>query len=446
MAVSVPVTMPKLGLTMKTGKVSKWFKAEGEAVAKGEALLEVETDKITNTVEVPEDGILFQIVVPEGEEVPVTTVVGVIAKPGEQPERLDGPQPGAAPKASAEPAPAAAAGGAGKAAAPKEIVASPAARRLAKELGVDLAMVKGTGREGRINEDDVTKYSQALANGPKITPLAKVLAIRAGLDITAIQGTGEGGKITKEDVLRTLHPEEAPAETPQKAGPEVVPMAGMRKAIADNMSASLMQAAQLTLMTEVDVTECLKLLRYVREQHKRDETFRVSMNDILILVTSRALKKFPRMNSTQSGDAIYLHDEVNMGIAVALPEGLIVPVLHGADKKGLEQIAREARVIAGKARSNSLEPDDVTGGTFTISNMARSTVDNFTPILKPAETGILGVGRVVEKPVVHKGQIAIRSMMGLSLTFDHRVVDGAPAGEFLQLLCQFIEQPSLAMF
>lgn len=448
MAVSVTVTMPKLGLTMKTGKVSNWFKAEGAEVKKGDDLFEVETDKITNKVEAPEDGILFQIVVPAGSTVPVMTVLGVIAKPGETPDRIEGIQAGEAPKEAAKPAKAAPAAKDEPQAAATEILASPAAKRVAKELGVDLAKVKGTGPGGRIKEGDVAKYHETASKKPKITPLAEVLAEQAGLDLWSLTGTGEGGKITKEDVERALNPEAAAAAAAPAAegGVKVVPMAGMRKAIADNMAGSLQNAAQLTFMTEVDATESLAFLACIRAMYKKDETFKVSMNDILILATSRALKQFPMMNSTQVGDEIYVHDSVNMGVAVALPEGLIVPVLHNADKKGLVQIAREARVIAKKARTNTLEAEDVSGGTFTISNMSYSPVDFFTPILKPTETGILGVGRTVEKPVVCKGEIKIRSMMGLSLTFDHRVMDGAPAGDFLKLLCQLVEQPSLIMF
>jgi len=224
-----------------------------------------------------------------------------------------------------------------------------------------------------------------------------------------------------------------------------IPLAGMRKAIADNMHASLQNTAQLSMFTEVDVTESLRLVKVIREQYKEDEAVKVSMNDVLILATSRALKHFPIMNSTQLGNDIILHDRVGMGIAVAIPGGLIVPVLRDADQKGLLEIAREARVLIGKARSGSLGMDEVTGGTFTITNLRASCVDTFTPILRPPETGILGLGRVVEKPVVYKGEIAIRSIMGLSLTIDHRVVDGAPASEFLQLLARYLEQPTLML-
>jgi pyruvate dehydrogenase E2 component (dihydrolipoamide acetyltransferase) len=442
--VSVKVTMPKLGMTMRTGKLSKWYKDEGDKVEKGEDLFEVETEKITNKIEASASGILFQIVVREGAVVPVGAIVGVIAEPGEIPERIEGIQLGEI----AEPAPTPVAG------APKteaetprergEILATPASKRLAKELDIDLALVKGTGPDGRIREADVTRYHEEAQRKPRITPLAEEIARKAGLDVSAISGTGEGGKITREDVERVLQ-EKKPAAAEEKKPAGTIPMTGMRKAIADNMYASLHNTAQLSFASEVDVTESLRFLALVREQHKKDESVRVSLNDIVILATSRALKRFPIMNSTQVGSEIILHDSVGMGIAVAIPDGLIVPVLSEADRKGLLQIAGEARLLIGKARSNSLSMEEVTGGTFTITNLSASSVDNFTPILRPPETGILGVGRVVKKPVVFEGEIVIRSMMGLSLTFDHRVVDGSPASEFFDLLYRYLEQPTLIL-
>ena len=438
------ITIPKWGLTMKTGKITKWFKNEGDPVRKGEAFFEVETEKITNTVESTAEGVVFQIVVPAGTTVPVGTVVAVVAEAGEQPERIEGLQAGevaAAPeKARAKTQPE----------KPKEkafVQASPAARRLAKELGLDLTLVPGSGPEGRVTEADVTKVHEEGPPRPKITPLAEEMARQAGLDISQIQGTGEGGKITKEDVQRALagHPE-APAEQQEApGGVKSVPYSGMRRAIAANMYNSLHNTAQLSVFTEVDMTEALRWLDSVRAEYAKDESVRVSLNDIVILVTSRALKRFPRMNSNLVGDEILLFDDVNMGVAVALPEGLIVPVLRRADKKDLLTIGREARLLAKKAREGSLSVDEVTEGTFTITNVSMFQVDGFTPILKPPETGILGVGRLRKKPAVVGDQIAIRSMMFLSLSFDHQVVDGAPANEFLQTVARYLENPYLGI-
>jgi pyruvate dehydrogenase E2 component (dihydrolipoamide acetyltransferase) len=441
--VAVNVTMPKWGLTMKQGKLSKWFKKEGDAIQKGEPLFEVETEKITNKVEAPASGTLFQIVIQQGAVVPVGTILAVIAEPGEQPERIEGMQmgevvegeaPRAETRAPAEPE------------RPKKetfVLATPAARRLAKELGVDLTAVEGTGPGGRVTEADVTKYHDEGPPPPRITPLAEEMARQAGIDIRAIAGTGEGGKITKEDVARAIRAKGEIKEAEEAV--RVIPFAGIRRAVADNMYGSLQGTAQLTSFTEVDVTEMVRFRDQVREEYRNDESVRVSYNDIIIFITSRVLKRFPIMNSTLVGEEILLHPTVNMGVAVALEEGLIVPVLRDANRKGLLQIAREARELARKAREGTLTVDEVTGGTFTITNVSMFEVDGFTPILKPPETGILGVGRVKQKPAVHNGEICIRSMMFLSLTFDHRVVDGAPANDFLQTVARYLQNPMLAM-
>ncbi len=436
------VTMPKWGLTMKEGLISKWFKSEGDTITKGELFFEVETEKITNVVEAVANGILFQIVVAAGTTVPVGTIVAIIAEPGEKPERIEGLQVGeivekSAPS-TAKPAPTAPE----KPSEKKFIPASPSARRVAKELDVDLAQVTGTGPKGRVTEADVMRYHEQGPPTPKMTPLAAEMIRQAAMDAAAIQGTGEGGKITREDVERALELlQQTEAALPTKS----IPFSGMRKSIAENMHSSLQNTAQLTAFTEVDVTEMIRFRDTIREKFKKDETVRISYNDIIILATSRALKHYPIMNSTLVGDEILLHDSVNMGIAVALPEGLIVPVLRDADRMGLLQIAGRTRDLARKARAGTLTVDEVTGGTFTISNVSMFQVDGLTPILKPPETGILGVGRVKEKPAVHKGEIAIRSMMFLNLTFDHQVVDGAPAAEFLQTLARYLENPYLIM-
>ncbi len=440
--------MPKLGMTMKVGKVSKWHKKEGDAVEKDETLLEVETEKITNQVESPGSGILFQIVIPEGETVPVGTILAVIAEAGEQPGRIEGVQAGAADEADDGAAASPAAKPASDAGGEKRILSTPSARRLAKELGVDLALVPGSGASGKIKEDDVRKFHEEGPPAPKITPVAAEMAKQEGLDITAIKGTGENGKITKEDVERALAGTAAePAATPTTAPSPVksIPMAGMRKAIADNMHASLQNAAQLTAFTEADVTEMVRFRDVVREEYKRDESVKISYNDIIILATARTLKQHPIMNSTLVDDEILLHDAVHMGIAVALDEGLIVPKLRNADEKSLIQIGKEARELAKKAREGTLGMEEVTDGTFTITNVSMLGMDGFTPVLNPPETGILGVGRVIEKPAVFGGEIAIRHMMTLSLTFDHRVADGAPAMSFLNALAKRLEQPMLLL-
>jgi len=440
--VATEIKMPRFGMTMKQGKLSKWFKQEGDTIQKGDPLFEVETEKITNTVQSVASGILFQIVIQVGETVPVGAVLAVVADEGETPERIEGVKVGEVEDVEAAPAGKAAPAKTEAPAEKKYVLASPAAKRSAKELGVDLASVPGTGKEGRVTEDDVKKFHEEGPPAPKITPVAAEMARQAGLDLSTIVGTGEGGKITKEDVeLAISSPVAAPGAPP--APPKSLPFSGMRRAIADNMHASLQNSAQLTLMTEVDVTGMVHFRDLLREEYKKDESVRISYNDIIIYTVARVLKRFPYMNSTLVGEEILLHDRVDIGMAVALPDGLIVPKIRNADRKGILQIGREAREIARKAREGALSMDEVTDGTFTISNMSMLGVDGFTPIINPPEVAILGVGRVVEKPGVKNGQIGIRSFMTLSLTIDHRVVDGAPGGEFLQSLARHLEQPAL---
>jgi len=436
---AIDIIMPKWGMAMKEGKVTRWLKTEGETIAKGEPLFEVETEKITNQVESTAGGVLFQIVIQEGTVAPVGAVVAVVAEPGEQPERNEGTHTGdaveaktAAPAASAKEIP-------GEKEKKKFVVASPAARRMAKELGLELSAVPGSGPDGRVTESDVKKYHEQGPARPSVTPLAAEMAGQAGIDISAIDGTGDGKKITADDVERVLARQAKPEPV------RTIPFSGMRKAIADNMHGSLMGTAQLTAFTEVDVTELVRFRDMVRDEYKNDESVRISFNDIFILVTAKTLKRFPIMNSTLVENEIILHDTVNMGMAVALEEGLIVPVLKDADKKGLVQIAREARELIRSARAGAISVDDVTGGTFTVTNLSMFGIDGVTPILRPPETGILGLCRIKQKPSVYRGNIAIRSMMTVCLTFDHRVVDGAPASEFLQTLARNLEEPALLL-
>jgi len=306
---------------MKEGTISKWFKREGDAIEKGEVLFEVETEKITNQIESPAEGILFQIVVPTGTTVPVGTIVGIIAEAGEQPERIEGVQLGETVEAEVS------AGGKSseseKPARKSSVPSTPSARRVARELGIDIGLVTGTGPGGKVKEGDVLKFHEEGPPAPGITPLAAEMVRKEGLDINEIAGTGEGGKITREDVEHVLAAGKAPVEA-AVSEVKVIPMKGIRKVIADNMHASLHNAAQLTTWTEVDVTEMVRFRDLMRQKYEK-EGVKISYNDIIILATVRALKEHPIMNSTLVGEEILLHDAVHMGIAVALKDGLIVP-------------------------------------------------------------------------------------------------------------------------
>lgn len=440
---AIAINIPKLGMAMLEATIVEWTGKEGEWVEKGAPVLVIETEKITWDVESPASGFLH-IVMKKGTKVEVAQTVGLLALTQEELEKL---QKEGAPFAVAEeeaalgdePRPIADAPPQKKERAP----ASPAARRLAKELGVDLATVSRTGSSGRITEGDVQKYLDSAPRPPRITPIAREMIRQMGLDISQIMSGEERGKITKKDVEQALV---QLREQEKKASPvKTIPFEGKRKSIAEHMYGSMHNTAQATVFVEIDTTEMIRFRELVLQANRKNEGLKLSLTDILILATSRGLKQHPIMNATLIENQIVLNESVNMGIAVDIPDGLMVPVLHNADNKGLLQIAEESRKLAKKAREGSLLPEEVFGGTFTISNVSMFNVDGATPILKHPETGILVMGRVKEKPAVWNGNIVIRPLAFLSLTFDHRVVDGGPAIRFLETVALYLEHPTLIM-
>ena len=441
------VVMPKLGLTMTEGTVSKWLKKTGDAVNQGEPLFEVETDKLTNTIEASASGVLRHLFVEEGVTVPVLAQVAVIAGADEDISALLGGS-APAPAAEAAPAPAAAAAPAEKKAGGR-VIASPAAKKLAKEKGIDLALVTGTGPNGRITEDDVKNYTPAPAPAPapasapaaeeapkvKASPLAAAVAADLGLDLEKI---GAKDRVLAEDILRYLE------STREKAGDapreELVPMNGMRKAIAKNMLNSHMTSPTVTANLSVDMSA----MKAYREQLKAKE-IKVSYTDLLVKFVARALTEFPLLNCSVEDNKIRYKHYVNMGVAVALDNGLVVPNVTDADKKSLTEISSEIRELAKLAREGGLPMEKLRGGTFTITNLGMYGVESFTPIINQPEVAILGVTTMEDRAVVRGGEIVIRPMMTLSLTFDHRVVDGSVAAEFLQRVKTLLENPALML-
>ncbi|MFQ5340475.1 MAG: dihydrolipoamide acetyltransferase family protein [Anaerolineae bacterium] len=376
------VAMPKLGMAMKQGTLLQWLKSEGDRVEQGDLIAEIESEKITTQVEAPASGILHPVA-EEGQALPVGGLIAWITAPGESVPVAEETGP-AEVEVVEQPV------GTAKAAAPpgekKEFVpASPIARRMAREHGIDLAQVEGTGPQGRVTREDVDRAIQAA--------------------------------------------EAAPARG--------VPFAGMRRTIARRMTGSLQTMAQVTLCTEVDVTELVRL----REHLRRD--FDLTYTDLIIQAAARALEKHPRLNASLEDDEIRLHDQIHIGMAVALEEGLIVPVIRNANRKTLREIAGETKDLAQRAREGTLSIDEATGSTFSVTNLGGYGIDGFTPIINPPEVAILGVGRIVEKPAAYRGAVALRQMMVLSLTFDHRIVDGAPAAEFLHTVAEMLEIPYL---
>ena len=393
---AVEVVMPKFGLTMTEGTIQQWFKSEGDAIKTGEALFEVETEKVLYEVEASADGTVAKLLYAVEAVVGVGLPVAIIAEAGEEVAEVAAryaDAPAAAPAAAPpEPAPVATSA---PSPAPQEkrgrVPVTPAARKLAKEHSIDLSGVAGTGPRGRITREDVQKTIDS------------------------------GGQAA---------PPPAPTATPAAA--EDIPLRGMRKVIAERMHQSLQGSAQLTISTEADVTQLIDRRQEVRQE------FNVTYTDFIVQACAHALRQHPRMNAHLEGDIIRANNDIHVGLAVALDEGLIVPVVRDADKKSLKDIAAEAKTLAEKARASQLKLEEVSGGTFTVSNLGMYGVDAFTPIINAPQSGILGVGRIVEKPVIYRGEVTRRSMMVLSLTFDHRVIDGAPAGAFLQTVADLL--------
>jgi pyruvate dehydrogenase E2 component (dihydrolipoamide acetyltransferase) len=428
------LTMPKLGLTMTEGKVVKWLRQDGEQVVQGQPVVVVMSKKITYEVEAPASGIV-RVVAQAKEGRKVTDVLGYILEPGEPMPKVEETvtPPAATPHVAVPirktPAPAPAVVD-----APREVRSSPAARRLAKELGVDITRVQGSGRKGRISEKDVQAFHDDRAR-IDATPLARRMAEEEGLNLSSVPGSGPGGRITEDDILRALDGQTEVGV----AIPKVIPFTGMRHAIAEGMMDSLHSMAQLTLTSHADVTALVELRDVLRRRWEAP----ISYTDLIVKAVAAALRDHPLLNSTLSGENILLHDEINIGVAVALDQGLIVPIVRQADKKSVSDINHMLRDLAERARSDQLTVDEVTGGTFTVTNLGMYRVDAFTPIVKPPEVAILGVGQISDHLTHIDGQFLARLQMALSLTIDHRVVDGAPGAAFLQTLVEFLEHPAL---
>lgn len=446
------VTMPKLGLTMTHGLLDRWLANEGDTVKFGQALFEIVTDKAAMEAQAPADGILH-IVIANGTNVPVTGVIGYILAPGEQTVSGQG-----------EPVPTLEAKGNGQivqaaveASVPETRLASPAAKRRARELNVVVAQVPSSSSDGRISIADVERFAEASktpeppaqaavaeksAPSASVSPLARRLAQEAGIDPATIRGTGEHGRVTREDVEKAIAAQRAATVMPS-VSQDVVPISGVRTLIAQRMLASSQQTAPVTLTMDVDATELVKMRTQLNEGLKETLGFAISYNDILVKIAAHALKEFPYMNARQEGDVIRLLPDINIGLAVDTERGLLVPVIRNANRLTLIDISKDSHVKIERATTGKSLPDDLGGGSFTITNLGALEVDAFTPIINPPEMAILGVGQIVEKPVASNGAVSVRQRMVLSLTFDHRWVDGAPAARFLRRIKQLVERPYL---
>ncbi len=412
------ITIPNLGLTMEKAKIVEWLKQEEEVVKEDEVVLTIETDKLTYEITSPQSGFLH-IIGQKGQDYPVNEVVGWVAKT----------------KAEYE-------------------------SNLKKEKAVPSVQVPGPEKrkEEEKKEEVREKVSIVLGKGKHkpffAAPLARKIAAKKGIDLSTIQGTGPKGRITKKDVIRVFEAgrreiiekpkaiQEVKDTRDLKVIREIVPIRGRRAVILKNMRHSLEEAAQMTLTMEVDAAEMVRLRNVKLEQFEK-EGIRISYNAILAKILACVLTKYPRFNSSVDGDQIVLWESINIGLAMDAEEGLIVPVIRDVDKKDLKAIQKDIDDLAERVKTKKLMPDDIKGGTFTLSSLGYLDIEAFTPIINQPEVAILGVGKILEKPVVINGEIKSGIRMMLSLTFDHRVVDGAEAARFLREVKRYIEEPYL---
>ncbi|MFE4144065.1 dihydrolipoamide acetyltransferase family protein [Peribacillus sp. YIM B13472] len=400
---AVEVVMPKLGMAMKEGTVSLWSKSVGDPVEKGEAIASINSEKIEMDIESPAEGTILNIAVQEGQGVPPGTVICHIGNPNE-------------------------------------------------EIVIDDHVAEQTQSKFAEQEKPKTKESPILPMGDRlmITPVARKMAQAANLDIEKIQGTGPGGRITKEDVQKVIEKRDSMSvNTEERIVPpqptlesrQQIPVTGMRNIIAKRMKESLQSSAQLTLTMKVDVTDLVILQKQATETLQKHESTRLTITDFVAKAVVLSLKEHPKMNSAYIEDNIILFEHIHLGLAVALEKGLVVPVIRNAENCTLRQLSKKGKELARCARDGQLPIEDMQGSTFTISNLGAYDVEHFTPILNTPETGILGIGSAYDTPLYIGEELERRTILPLSLTFDHRVLDGAPAAAFLQTLKRYLEEP-----
>ena len=433
---AIEVQLPALSPTMKEGKIVKWLKKEGDPVSSGEAIAEVETDKSNLEVEAFDDGVLLKILIQEGETGAVGAPIAVIGAKGEKVEaRAPAPKP-AAPVAvvASAPAPAPA-----KPAVPRPAPAAPA-------------------QVVPIRRAEEPTSAPALDDGRlRASPLAKRMAREEGLDLAGVQGSGPSGRIVKRDVEAAMgqgqaaaaapapapRPGPAPAPAPLfgRREPDVLPISGMRKVISQRMAEVKPGVPHFYVTVDIDMEEAVK----VREQAKAAEV-KVSINDLIVKAAAMALRRQPKVNVSLQGDRLLQFHTADVGVAVAIEDGLITPVIRDADQKSLGTIAAEGRELAERARRKALKPEEYSGGSITVSNLGMFGVDTFIAVINPPQASIVAVGTVADRAVVRDGKVVVRKTMSATFSGDHRVVDGALGAQYLQELKALLEQPTRLLF
>ncbi|WP_027416409.1 dihydrolipoamide acetyltransferase family protein [Aneurinibacillus terranovensis] len=406
---AVEVVMPKLGMAMKEGTVAFWNKKVGDSVEKGETIASVNSEKIEIDVESPVEGTVVKITVPEGQGVPPGTVICYIGNPGE------------------------------------EVITN--------EVNVQENKSKIEIKEAVKTHETSTLSTSNDDVRVKISPVARKMAQTANLKLENIQGTGPGGRITKEDVEEAIRRSRSLESTPEKKAGNIVspaqleekgkqvPVSGMRKVIAARMQDSLRNSAQLTITMKADVTDLITLQKQAASVIQRRTEVKLTVTDFVARAVVLSLKEHPQMNSAYIGDTIHFFEHIHLGIAVAVEKGLVVPVIRHAETCTVLELSKNSKELAERAREGQLTSEEMQGSTFTISNLGSYGVEHFTPILNPPEAGILGVGAAFDSPLYIHEELKIRRILPLSLTFDHRVLDGVPASVFLKTIKQYLEEP-----
>lgn len=440
------VVMPKMGYDMTQGRIVHWLKHEGDRVQKGEAIAEIETEKVNIQIEAFASGILQKIVVPEGETVPVGQPIAQVGEPGEKPteappaEILPGQEVGAGEGGEAPPTPVSARGPRMEEVAPapseeeERIKVSPIARRLAQEQGVELSQVPGSGPGGRITKEDVERFLTEAARRQKAPEKA------APPTPTAAERPAPPPERPAPAVVAPAAPAEAAVTPPEGVPIKAEELSRMGQAIARHMADSKRSIPHFYTTVEIDMDRVVALREELNQALPEEE--RISFNDFVMKATAMALTKFPRLNGYYSEGKRYLYQQINLGMAVAIEDGLIAPVIQGCDGKSIFEIARESRELVGRTRKGTLRQEDYSGGTFTVTNMGMLGVEEFGAIINPPQAAILAVGTVAPRPVVRDGLLAVAHTMRATLSADHRLVNGADAARYLGELRQWLESPA----
>lgn len=444
-----PFIMPKMDMDQEVVTIITWLKKEGERIEKGEPVIEVETDKIASEIEAPESGILAGILYHENEEAPVTKPVAYILKEGETPADL----PASAKKEPEAPQPKSEAAPEASCAKPC-VHATPLAEKVSADLGVPLEQVTPSGT--KVTRKDVEAYAENMKNqvvprvGVAATPAARSLAAARGINLETLTGSGPRGRVQANDVPEQPSPQpQGVFSAPVQSGiAREVPLVGKRKRIAERLTASYQSTPHIYLTVEVDLSAAENARKRINLMAEKSGQPAISVTAFLAKIVAWTLKRHPYLNASLQTDKIVLSEDINIGIATAIDDGLIVPVIHGTDWLPLSEISAKLRYLTKQARAGALTTEEVSGGTFTISNLGMYGISAFTAIINPPQSAILAVGATVRKPVVvdEKDTIEVRPMMNLTLGADHRVVDGAVAAAFLADLVQALEAPELILY